>query len=246
LEAVFSLGQETKRLAEHITRRAASPGTLGTSQVTISVRSRKVLQTERVKNSDLHRFKINLIDHQRDPTSPFVAHARPFSPRTRYDTHMTIRRCTDSELETIGSIINEAAEAYRGVIPADCWHEPYMPHEALVAEIAAGVEFWGWDKEGAPVGVMGLQRVRDVTLIRHAYVRPSHQSHGIGRELLNTLVSKSAGRLLVGTWADATWAIRFYERHGFRLIGGEEKDRLLDTYWTISDRQRDTSVVLTR
>lgn len=164
----------------------------------------------------------------------------------RHGTHMTIRRCTDSELETIASIINEAAEAYRGVIPADCWHEPYMPREELVAEIAAGVEFWGWDEAGVPVGVMGLQRVRDVTLIRHAYVLPSHQSRGVGRELLDTLVSKSSGRLLVGTWADATWAIRFYERRGFRLVAGEEKDRLLDTYWTISNRQRDTSVVLTR
>jgi GNAT superfamily N-acetyltransferase len=109
-----------------------------------------------------------------------------------------IRRCTESDLATLESIINEAAEAYRGVIPADCWHDPYLPREELVTEIAAGVEFWAWDEGGAPVGVMGLQRVRDVTLIRHAYVRPSHQSRGVGRELLNALVSMSTGRLLVG------------------------------------------------
>jgi GNAT superfamily N-acetyltransferase len=157
-----------------------------------------------------------------------------------------IRRCTTGDLATIESIINEAAEVYRGVIPADCWHEPYMPRDELVAEIAAGVDFWGWDDAGVPVGVMGLQRVRDATLIRHAYVRPSHQSRGVGRELLTTLASQATGPLLVGTWAAATWAIRFYERHGFRLVTAEEKDRLLDTYWTISSRQRDTSVVLAR
>jgi GNAT superfamily N-acetyltransferase len=157
-----------------------------------------------------------------------------------------IRRCTDGDLATIESIINEAADVYRGVIPSDCWHEPYMPRDELVAEVAAGVDFWGWDEAGALVGVMGLQRVRDVTLIRHAYVRRSHQSRGIGRELLVTLASRASGQLLVGTWAAATWAIRFYERHGFRLVSLEEKDRLLDTYWTIPDRQRDTSVVLER
>jgi GNAT superfamily N-acetyltransferase len=157
-----------------------------------------------------------------------------------------IRRCADGDIATIESIINEAADVYRGVIPSDCWHEPYMPREELVAEVAAGVDFWGWDEAGALVGVMGLQRVRDVTLIRHAYVRRSHQSRGIGRELLVTLASRASGPLLVGTWAAASWAIRFYERQGFRLVSGEEKDRLLDTYWTISARQRDTSVVLER
>lgn len=157
---------------------------------------------------------------------------------------MTIRRCTDGELDTIEAIINDAAEAYRGVIPDDCWHEPYMPRAELEAEVRAGVQFWGWSEAGALVGIMGLQRVRDVTLIRHAYVRPSHQSRGVGRDLLTALIAQSKGRLLVGTWAAATWAIRFYERHGFRIVTNPEKDRLLDTYWTISDRQRDTSVVL--
>jgi GNAT superfamily N-acetyltransferase len=157
-----------------------------------------------------------------------------------------IQCCTDNDVSAIDAIINEAAGAYRGVIPADCWHEPYMKRSDLVAEIAAGVQFWGWHDAGVLVGVMGLQRVRDVTLIRHAYVRPSHQGRGVGGALLTRLKAETAGPLLVGTWASAQWAIRFYERHGFRLVGGGEKDRLLDTYWNISSRQRETSVVLTR
>jgi GNAT superfamily N-acetyltransferase len=157
-----------------------------------------------------------------------------------------IRRCTEEDVPTIDAIINEAAHAYRGVIPADCWHEPYMKRSDLVAEIAAGVEFWGCDDGRVLAGVMGLQHVRDVTLIRHAYVRPSHQSRGVGGALLARLAEQTTGPLLVGTWAAAEWAIRFYERHGFRLVGREEKDGLLSAYWTISPRQRETSVVLTR
>ena len=157
-----------------------------------------------------------------------------------------IRRCTDDDVPVIDAIINEAAAAYSGVIPADCWHEPYMKRSELAAEIASGVQFWGWEDAGALACVMGLQRVRDATLIRHAYVRPSHQSRGIGAALLTQLSSETAGPLLVGTWAAAEWAIKFYERHGFRLVGAEEKDRLLSTYWSISSRQRETSVVLTR
>ncbi len=157
-----------------------------------------------------------------------------------------IRRCTDADVPLIDAIINEAAAAYRGVIPADCWHDPYMTRPHLLAEIAAGVEFSGWDEGGALVGVMGVQQVRDATLIRHAYVRPSHQSRGIGAALLSTLSDRVSGPLLVGTWADAAWAIRFYERHGFRLAPPDEKDRLLTTYWTIPPRQRETSVVLVR
>jgi N-acetylglutamate synthase-like GNAT family acetyltransferase len=157
-----------------------------------------------------------------------------------------IRRCTADDVPAIDAIINEAAAAYRGVIPPDCWHEPYMTRDHLVDEIAAGVEFWGWDDDGSLVGVMGLQTVRDVTLIRHAYVRASHQGRGVGGALLTRLGRETAGPVLVGTWAAATWAIRFYERHGFRLVGGDEKDRLLQTYWTISPRQRETSVVLGR
>ena len=157
-----------------------------------------------------------------------------------------IRRCTEDDVPAIDTIINEAASAYRGVIPADCWHEPYMKRSELVSEIGAGVDFWGWDDGGALVGVMGLQKVRDVTLIRHAYVRPSHQSRGVGGALLTRLATETAGSLLVGTWADAQWAIRFYQRHGFRLVDPDEKDRLLGTYWNIPARQRETSVVLTR
>ena len=157
-----------------------------------------------------------------------------------------IRRCTDADLPAIDTIINEAAAAYRGVIPADCWHQPYMARTHLVGEIAAGVHFWGWDDAGALVGVMGLQKVRDVTLIRHAYVRPSHQGRGVGGALLTALAARTDGPLLIGTWAAAVWAIRFYEAHGFRVVATEEKDRLLESYWTISPRQRETSVVLTR
>lgn len=155
-----------------------------------------------------------------------------------------IRRCTDADFEAIEAIINEAAEAYRGAIPSDRWHEPYMTREALAAEIAAGVNFWGWEEDGALAGVMGLQEVKDATLIRHAYVRTAQQGKGIGGALLKWLVDQTSGKLLVGTWAAAEWAIRFYQQHGFRLVSPEEKDRLLKTYWNIPERQIETSVVL--
>lgn len=155
-----------------------------------------------------------------------------------------IRRCTAADVPAIEAIINEAAQAYRGVIPGDCWHEPYMPREDLLAEIEAGVKFWGWEDSGALVGVMGIQKVRDATLIRHAYVRTGQQGRGIGGALLDSLIARASGKLLVGTWAAAEWAIRLYQRHGFRLVGTEEKDRLLSTYWKISPRQKETSVVL--
>jgi GNAT superfamily N-acetyltransferase len=144
------------------------------------------------------------------------------------------------------AIINEAAQKYRGVIPADCWHEPYMSRAELEREIAAGVEFSGWEEDGELLGVMGVQRVKDATLIRHAYVRTAQQGKGIGGKLLEVFSERVTGQMLIGTWAAATWAIRFYQGHGFRLVPPPEKDRLLDTYWTISPRQRDTSVVLTR
>ena len=157
-----------------------------------------------------------------------------------------IRRCTDDDIPAIDTIINEAATIYRGAIPDDCWHEPYMSRSALLAEMAAGVEFWGWEDGGALVGVMGVQDVRDVTLIRHAYVKPSHQGHGIGGALLTTLTDRASRPLLIGTWAAAQWAIGFYRKHGFEVAGREETLRLLDTYWRISPRQRETSVVLSR
>jgi GNAT superfamily N-acetyltransferase len=148
------------------------------------------------------------------------------------------------DVEAIAAIINDGAEAYRGVIPEDCFHEPYIPIGKLASEVDAGVVFWGWYEAEVMVGVMGLQKVRDVTLIRHAYVRTDWQRKGIGSGLLNFLMGKVAGDLLVGTWAAASWAIRLYERHGFALTGTVEKDNLLDTYWEISERQRETSVVL--
>ncbi len=157
-----------------------------------------------------------------------------------------IRSCTSADLPVIDSIINEAAEKYRGVIPADCWHEPYMSRPELEAEIAAGVRFSGWEEAGVLTGVMGVQKVMDATLIRHAYVRKSHQGRGIGGALLKALTKQVDGKLLIGTWADAVWAIRFYQGHGFQLMPAEEKNRLLGIYWSIPDRQRDTSVVLAR
>ena len=155
-----------------------------------------------------------------------------------------IRPCADADIPLIEAIINQAARAYKGVIPADCWHEPYMPQPELLAEIAAGVRFWGWEDSGALIGVMGIQTVHDATLIRHAYVLTGHQSRGIGSALLAELAVRSRGQLLVGTWAAAEWAIRFYQRHGFLLVSKEEKEWLLGNYWKISQRQRETSVVL--
>jgi GNAT superfamily N-acetyltransferase len=155
-----------------------------------------------------------------------------------------IRPCRDDERGAILTIVNAAAEAYRGVIPADRWHEPYMPAAALDAEIASGVAFWGCEVDGGLVGVMGVQRVRGVDLIRHAYVAPAHQGSAIGGALLEQLKRRSTRRTLVGTWAAAAWAIRFYERHGFALAGPERTAVLLKEYWTVPERQIETSVVL--
>src|SRR5438045_1083255 len=143
---------------------------------------------------------------------------------TRPQGDVMIRSCSDADIPAIETIINEAARKYQGIIPADCWHEPYMPRTALMAEISAGVRFSGWEDGGSLIGVMGIQKVSDATLIRHAYVLSSQQSRGIGGELLDALVRQSRGNLLVGTWAAAEWAIRFYQRHGFRLVSTEEKD----------------------
>ncbi|MDD3581270.1 MAG: GNAT family N-acetyltransferase, partial [Desulfobacca sp.] len=155
-----------------------------------------------------------------------------------------IRPCDQHDFEAIYAIINEAAEAYRGVIPADRWHEPYMPRDELQQEIEAGVVFWGYEESGELLGVMGLQPVQDVTLIRHAYVRTAQQNQGIGGQLLTTMCQQTERPILVGTWAAATWAIRFYEKHGFCLVSPAEKDRLLKKYWSIPERQIETSVVL--
>ena len=141
-------------------------------------------------------------------------------------------------------MINDAAVAYRGVIPADRWHEPYMPLQDLKREIDAGVQFFCMRRDGRVVGVMGLQDVQDVALIRHAYTLTAEQGSGVGGALLEFLKKQTDRRLLVGTWKAATWAVRFYERRGFRLVSDEEKVRLLKRYWNIPQRQVEESVVL--
>lgn len=155
-----------------------------------------------------------------------------------------IRPCRNEELATILAIINSAAEAYRGVIPPDRWHEPYMTLAELSGEVAAGVAFWGFEIDGELVGVMGIQPVHDVDLIRHAYVLPDHQRHGVAGALIEHLRRQSARPMLVGTWAAASWAISFYRRHGFELVSPERKVQLLKAYWTIPERQIEASVVL--
>lgn len=155
-----------------------------------------------------------------------------------------IRPCEPCDLLTIHAIINDAAQAYRGIIPEDRWHDPYMPREELQQEIVQGVRFWGYEEGGELIGVIGLQHVQDVSLIRHAYVLTEHQRRGVGTRLLTHLRKQATRPMLAGTWADAVWAIRFYQKHGFRLLSREEKDRLLRRYWSIPERQVETSVVL--
>ena len=155
-----------------------------------------------------------------------------------------LRRCSDNDFEAIWAIVNDGAAAYRGIVPEDCLRDPYMSREELQHEISAGVRFWGYEEEGELQGVMGIQDVKDVTLIRHAYVRSRQQNKGIGGILLRHLLTTTVRPVLIGTWAAATWAIRFYERHGFRVVDPDEKNKLLQAYWNISKRQTETSVVL--
>ena len=155
-----------------------------------------------------------------------------------------IRRCKPEEFEKIYEVINDAAARYKGIIPSDCWKEPYMSRQELRHEIDDGVVFWGYYEEDKLMGVMGIQPVQDVTLIRHAYVRTAKQNQGIAKKLLSRLRKESTRPILIGTWAAAVWAIRFYEKHGFKLVSPEEKDRLLRKYWSIPERQISTSVVL--
>src|ERR1700681_4651591 len=155
-----------------------------------------------------------------------------------------IRRCDDHHFELICAIINDGALAYKGIIPKDCWTEPYMSSKELRDEIDEGVVFWGYEEKGTLLGVMGLQQVRDVTLIRHAYVRTGSQKRGIGTHLLSHLRDLAKGPVLIGTWADAAWAIRFYQKHGFQIVSAREKDQVLPQYWTLPERQIETSVVL--
>ena len=155
-----------------------------------------------------------------------------------------IRPCSSDEFESIWVIINDGARAYAGVVPADCLHDPYMPKSELRHEINDGVVFWGYEDSGELIGVMGIQELGDVTLIRHAYVRSSAQGRGIGGKLLSHLHKLAKSPLLIGTWADARWAIGFYEKHGFQLLSPQLKDQLLAKYWKIPQRQAETSVVL--
>ncbi len=155
-----------------------------------------------------------------------------------------IRKCADEYFEEIFNIINEAAIAYKGVIPPDRWHEPYMTQEELKAQISDGVRFSCYVDNNEIVGVMGIQDKTDVELIRHAYVRTKQRDKGIGTLLLRELIKDSTKPILIGTWKAATWAISFYEKHGFCLVDEEEKNRLLKKYWAIPERQVETSVVL--
>jgi N-acetylglutamate synthase-like GNAT family acetyltransferase len=155
-----------------------------------------------------------------------------------------IRKCENKDIEIMSSIINDAAEAYHGIIPKDRWKTPYMSKDELRDEIDQGVKFWGYEEDSEFIGVMGIQHVQDVTLIRHAYVRTAKRNLGVGGKLLSELRKKTTRPTLVGTWADAIWAIRFYEKHGFQLVSRREKDRLLKKYWSIPERQIETSVVL--
>jgi len=156
-----------------------------------------------------------------------------------------IRPCAAKDFNAIYEIINDAAIAYKGVIPADRWHEPYMSREELQTQIAQGVEFHGYEHAHQLLGIMGIQHVQDVTLIRHAYVRTSHRQHGIGGKLLAHLRTLATKPVLIGTWSDASWAIRFYEKHGFKLVDRKLVPGLLNRYWGVPQRQVETSVVLT-
>jgi len=155
-----------------------------------------------------------------------------------------LRACRPADLPEMLAAINDAARAYRGVIPPDCWHEPYMAAAELEQELAAGVSFICSEENDRIAGLMGRQFVREVWLIRHAYVRMESQRRGIGAGMLRRLLQEAGRPLLVGTWAAADWAIRFYQKHGFRPQSPAESSRLLKAYWNIPDRQVETSVVL--
>lgn len=157
---------------------------------------------------------------------------------------ITIAPCRDDDTPVIYEIINQSALAYKGIIPADAWHEPYMPIDELRSEIRRGVRFFGCQLDGKLVAVMGAEDVKDVTLIRHAYVRPELRRRGLGRALLAALCTLADRPILIGTWKAATWAVRFYEKNGFSLVGEDQRRSLLDKYWAVPERQKDVAVVL--
>ncbi len=155
-----------------------------------------------------------------------------------------ITKCNEKDFNTILEIINDSSTAYKGIIPEDRWKEPYMPKEELEIQINEGVEFWKYEENNEVLGVMGIQFKQDVTLIRHAYIRTIARQKGIGGKLLKHLTSITQTPVLIGTWADASWAIRFYKKNGFRQVDENEKNKLLKTYWSIPERQVETSIVL--
>lgn len=157
---------------------------------------------------------------------------------------MLIRKSVEADLAPIFAVVNEAAQAYRGVIPADRWHEPYMPMAELLREIADGIVFWVAEDEGRVLGTMGIQDKGAVALVRHAYVAPTAQRKGVGTRLLRHVEGLAGKPILMGTWADASWAIEFYRQNGYTVVPDNDKDRLLRTYWSIPERQIQTSVVL--
>jgi N-acetylglutamate synthase-like GNAT family acetyltransferase len=157
---------------------------------------------------------------------------------------MRIRKSVANDLEAVLAIINDAAQAYRGVIPSDRWHEPYMSADELAKEIASGVIFWMAEDNGQLLGVMGIQDKEDVALVRHAYTATTVQRKGIGTKLLRHVEALADKPILIGTWADASWAIEFYRRNGFTVVSDGDKNRLLRTYWSVPARQVETSVVL--
>jgi GNAT superfamily N-acetyltransferase len=155
-----------------------------------------------------------------------------------------IRACKETDFDRIFEIINDAAQAYKGIIPQDRWHEPYMSRAELRAQIDDGIFFWGLERDGRLLGVMGIQDKGEVTLIRHAYVASGAQNQGIGKKLLQHLQRMTEKPILIGTWADASWAVSFYQKNGYTLVSEEEKNRLLRKYWSIPERQVQTSAVL--
>jgi GNAT superfamily N-acetyltransferase len=155
-----------------------------------------------------------------------------------------IRLCSQKDIDTIYEIINDSARAYEGHIPDDCYHQPYMPQDELLSEMADGVVFYGYEENGSLAAVMGIQDRGPVTLIRHAYTRTERRGEGIGSKLLEHLLGITTGPVMIGTWRGATWAVMFYQKHGFKLVSEEQKDRLLRQYWSIPERQAVTSVVL--
>ena len=157
---------------------------------------------------------------------------------------MLIRKSVDEDFARILAVVNDAARAYRGVIPPDRWHEPYMPADELTSEMTAGVAFWIAEQDGQLSGVMGIQDKGDVALVRHAYVAPTTQRSGVGTRLLRHVEGLIDKPILIGTWAAASWAIEFYQRNGYAVVPSVHKDRLLRTYWSIPARQIETSVVL--